>query len=147
MAPLSTAVFYLICCHTRHFDQLPCHTSMFTLIRLDHTSDCANFSLSVITFSVSTFFTRAITNFHSITEQSVPVCAIMLLISISSSFFSLSSSDLILLIYYWINNLNFSYFHSGFSVTSAEETRIFKPVSMQTMWWVKVLTHMFMLKH
>lgn len=30
------------------------------------------------------------------------------------------------------------FFHSGFSVTSAEETRIFKPVSMQTMWWVKV---------
>lgn len=29
-------------------------------------------------------------------------------------------------------------FCSGFSITSAEETRIFKPVSMQTMWWVNV---------
>lgn len=41
-------------------------------------------------------------------------------------------------------SLSWSFFllplYSGFSVTSAEETRIFKPVSMQTMWWVRMST-------
>lgn len=112
---------------------------MFHLLRLAHTSNCANSSpLSLSSHCMHLHFPLSWQEPSSqlklncwIISQCLLYSLIMFLITVTSSF------HLLLLFYLIIRaHIYAFFFHSGFSVTSAERTRIFKPVSIQTMWWV-----------